>query len=602
MATREILLGTMTLQPGRQLLSAGGPIALSRKPLAILSTLAEARGELVTKDELMRAVWPNQVVEESALHVHIVALRKVLGAEAGRLKTVHGFGYRLEVPVQEEAPNHGPAQTSPSAIAVLPFANLTGDPARDYFADGMAEELLAALSRVAGLKVPSRTSSFAYRNRAVDIREIGAQLGVSAVVEGSVRVGDDRIRLTIQLIDAATGFHIWSENFDRAVGDLLALQDELAHAVAAALGRELKRGAPATTSAEAMALLLQARAVAGRLTDEGFLRAAALLREAIALDPGFAAAHESLAGVLLMGISAGTLPHQLRDEARRGAEHALALDPDLPIALGLVGCVEALAGNWSAAEENFQAAFCRDEAEPRLHEAFTHYVLLPTGQLRRARRHAERAQALAPARARSSFLAALCAAMRGDVRAASDLLDMAVLLGIAQDSPSFRKIHAYCLAAAGRFEEAGAEVAASLPAFARAAGGEAVVASVYGLFTGGGDPAVVRRQIIELFEACRDSPDFLEEASLPSNMFGWLAFLGALDEAYRIVEAVVERSRATGYFSAPVLAGIWFPLMAAFRSDARFQVLVGELGMPDYWARVGPPDGYVVQAGRLIPG
>ena len=236
----EVQLGSLTLQPHRQLAFEGHRLPLGRRALDILSVLAEARGELVTKDELLATIWPGVIVEENALQVHVSALRKALGVEASRLVTVRGLGYRLDIGERPSSvPAHSGAQASSPSLAVLPFTNLTGDPARDYLSDGLAAELIATLSRSLGLRIPSYTSSHAYKGKAVDLRQIGRELGVELVLEGEVNAGPNRIRVHAQLIDTTTGFHRWSASFDRHPSDLLALEEELAAAISDALRAHL---------------------------------------------------------------------------------------------------------------------------------------------------------------------------------------------------------------------------------------------------------------------------------------------------------------------------------------------------------------------------
>ncbi len=232
-----IIIGRFTLDPYRQLLKDCAPITLGRKALYILSVLAEARGALVTKGELMEAVWPGLTVEENAIQVHIVSLRKALGDDAALLVTVRGSGYRLDTGVaitnQQESTN------LLSSVAVLNFVNMTGDPQLEYLGDGVAEELINILSRNPGLKVTSRTSSFAYKHRQLDARQISSELGVGFLIEGSVRVSGDQMRVTAQLIDADDGLHILSNNFDHELSDLLVLQCDFADAIASAIDPHL---------------------------------------------------------------------------------------------------------------------------------------------------------------------------------------------------------------------------------------------------------------------------------------------------------------------------------------------------------------------------
>jgi TolB-like protein len=320
MPEREYQIGHFALQPHRQLVGPNGPAELGRKAVDLLSVLAAADGAVVTKDELMAAVWGDVVVEENSIQAQIVALRKVLGDDAGSLTTVRGLGYRLALngaaaPAVAKAPN---------SVAVLPFANLTGDPALDYLGEGMAEELINTLSRAPGLKVPSRTASFAYRGREVDPRRIARDLGVGLILEGSVRSGGDRVRVTAQLIDAETGFHRWSQNFDHAGGDLFALQDDIATSIAEALQTQI---APAphqhTHSAEAYQLCLQANSIVSRPTGPFFLRGIELYRKALELDPDYARAYLGLSHALEMGGNWGVVARECLGEARDCALRAL---------------------------------------------------------------------------------------------------------------------------------------------------------------------------------------------------------------------------------------------------------------------------------------
>jgi len=196
---------------------------------------------LLDKSTLIAAVWPNVVVEENNLNQVISALRRALGDGSGGRRfiiTVPGRGYQFVAPVREvrdAISSHPPTVHAPAgdraSIAVLPFASLSSDPEKDYFGDGIAEELIHLLARVPGLKVPARTSSFAYKGRNVDVRQIARELGVGMLLEGSVRSAGDSIRVTAQLINAESGYHIWSQTFDRRFADVFKLQDELAGAI-----------------------------------------------------------------------------------------------------------------------------------------------------------------------------------------------------------------------------------------------------------------------------------------------------------------------------------------------------------------------------------
>src|SRR5215470_635039 len=225
MSGDEFNFGRFRLDLGRRQLSRDGDVVqLGSRAIDILCVLASAKGNLVTKDEIMERVWPGLVVAESNIQVHVSALRRALdeGKEGlGHVVTVPGRGYRfveqpLPVPAEDSktAPQPGlPIPDRPS-IAVLPFANLSGDPEQEYFADGIVEEIITALSRIRWLFVIARNSTFTYKGKAIDLKRIGRELGVRYVLEGSVRKDDGRVRITAQLIEAETGAHLWAERLD----------------------------------------------------------------------------------------------------------------------------------------------------------------------------------------------------------------------------------------------------------------------------------------------------------------------------------------------------------------------------------------------------
>jgi TolB-like protein/DNA-binding winged helix-turn-helix (wHTH) protein len=234
----------------RELLCDGQPVRLHRRALGILCALAEAKGEIVSKDELMARLWPDRIVEEGNLYVHVSALRKALDEHGGQdslVATVPGRGYRLAGlsglrPTQvadRPLPPQLPLPDRPS-IAVIPFQNLGGDPDQEYFADGMVEEIITALSRIRWLFVIARNSSFTYKGRTVDVKQIGRELGVRYVLEGSVRKAGERVRITAQLIEAETGAHLWADRFDGSLEDVLDLQDQVAISVAGVIEPALR--------------------------------------------------------------------------------------------------------------------------------------------------------------------------------------------------------------------------------------------------------------------------------------------------------------------------------------------------------------------------
>jgi TolB-like protein/cytochrome c-type biogenesis protein CcmH/NrfG len=235
-------------------LAHGQPVALGARAFDLLLALVRRNGLLVSKDDLLAEVWPGTIVEENNIQVQISALRKVLGGDpdASRyLVTIPGRGYRFAAPVQRSTEakttiemslrtDHSLSLPDKPSIAVLPFDNMSDDPEQKYFADGMAEEIITALSHCSGLFVIARNSSFTYKGRAVDVRLVGRELGVRYVLEGSVRRAGNRIRFIGQLIDATSGNHIWADRFDGETSDVFELQDRMTANVVAAIEPKLQ--------------------------------------------------------------------------------------------------------------------------------------------------------------------------------------------------------------------------------------------------------------------------------------------------------------------------------------------------------------------------
>jgi TolB-like protein len=235
------------------------PLVMGSRALTILEVLVERPGELVSRAEIMAAVWPETVVDDSNLNVQIASLRRVLDrgrTERSCIETIPGRGYRftgrvtrIEADIAAFPASGVPSLPDKPSIAVLPFANMSGDPEQEYFADGMVEEIITALSRIRWLFVIARNSSFTYKGQTVDVKQVGRQLGVRYVVEGSVRRAGGRVRITAQLIDALSGVHLWAERFDGSLEDVFDLQDKVASNVAGVIEPALQ-AAEAARSAD----------------------------------------------------------------------------------------------------------------------------------------------------------------------------------------------------------------------------------------------------------------------------------------------------------------------------------------------------------------
>src|SRR5262245_8306378 len=395
--------------------SDGRPIELTPKAFDTLHFLLQHPAELLDKSTLIAAVWPNVVVEENNLNQVVSALRRVLGDGSGGRRfivTVPGRGYQFVAPVREvrdvssPPPVHTPAGDRAS-IAVLPFASLSSDPEKDYFGDGIAEELIHLLARVPGLKVPARTSSFAYKGRNVDVRQIARELGVGMLLEGSVRSAGDSIRVTAQLINAESGYHIWSQTFDRRFADVFKLQDELAGAIVQKLEPNLgsvprsplQQVDPPTRNVEAYRLYLQACATffSGGVTLGSSERIVEMVERSLALDSNFVRAHALRGYALATRVQLGFGDPYTVDEAMQEAERALALDPQLADAHVLHGTLQASRGEWLAADASFRRAIALDPKEPTGYLTHAVWVLGTVGRLHDSIEQGLRAYHLAPA-------------------------------------------------------------------------------------------------------------------------------------------------------------------------------------------------------------
>ncbi|MGQ0639561.1 MAG: protein kinase domain-containing protein [Gemmatimonadaceae bacterium] len=338
----------------------------------------------------------------------------------------------------QQAPN----AESRASIAVLPFSNLSADPADEYFSDGMTEELIYVLTRLKALRVTARTSSFAFKGQGLDARTIAQRLGVSAVLEGSVRRAGNRLRIAARLVDAKDGYERWSERFDRDLGDVFELQDEIARAIAAALEVQLV-SADVTTKAvqtqdlRALELYLKGRFAWNQRTETTIAEAVRYFKEAVTRDPTFARAHAGLADAsLALPMYTGVSPSEAWPNAREAALRALALDPTLAEAhTSLAYGTMLYEWDWPRAEANFHKAIACDATYSTAHHWYADF-LVGRGRLEEGLREMQRARELDPV---SRITGAELAWMLHLVRRTGDA--MAQIDQVLQLDPNYAHAH-----------------------------------------------------------------------------------------------------------------------------------------------------------------
>jgi TolB-like protein len=341
----------------RELRRGADAISLQPQVFDLLAYLIRNRERVVSKDDLIAGIWGGRIVSESALTTRINAARAAIGdsgAEQRSIKTLSRKGVRFVANVREQqvleadaaaAIQPGLPLPDMPSIAVLPFQDMSGDPGQDYFADGVVDEIITALSRFRQLFVIARNSSFTYKGRSVDVKQIGRELGVRYVLEGSVRKAASRVRITAQLIDAIRGTHLWADRIDGTFDDIFDLQDQVTENVVGSIAPKIEQAEiertkhKPTDSLDAYDCYLRAMMFFHRWTGESINDALRLFCRAIELDPGFASAHGLAAWCYVRRKLSGWMEDPAREmvELERLARRASELAGDDAVALFSAG-------------------------------------------------------------------------------------------------------------------------------------------------------------------------------------------------------------------------------------------------------------------------
>ncbi len=375
------------LQDGR-LWAGTKEIRLTPKASAVLKVLVTHAGAPVKKEALFASVWSDTIVGDDALTSCIQELRKALADDAKQpqyIETRHRKGYQFIAPLSGDvaraksvAPTlKASAAEDLSAIAVLPFADLSPGRDQDYLCEGFAEELINALTHIEGLRVASRTACFQYRGAGADAREVGRALRVGTLLEGSVRKANNHLRVTVQLVEVSSGHHRWSQRFDRTLDDVFAIQDEIANSVAASLRgdvlspREQQAVTRPQTGTAAYEYYLRGRQCLPRMTAVDLRKSAEMLDRAVALDANYAPAYVGLAMAHATLHEWFGAKDEDRVRAERASERALELAPDLAEAHVAHGCALSLSRRYDEAGHEFEQAV---RLNPNLFDAYYYHA------------------------------------------------------------------------------------------------------------------------------------------------------------------------------------------------------------------------------------
>ena len=543
--------------------------------------------------------WAFEITSEGIVRADDVAPNKSITRKTGRkltgviiAVTLAAFGLFLfqilrNTSVVRSAPNTPTPETAPQpnskSIAVLPFVNMSSDKENEYFVDGLTEEILNRLAQISELKVPGRTSSFAFKEKNSDLRQIGTALGVAHVLEGSVRKSGDRLRITAQLVRTGDGFHLWSQSYDRKLDDVFAIQEEIARAIAGALSVQLKLGIEGqaerpTQDMEAYDNYLQARTLIALRTPDSLRRATLLLEHAVQRDPGFAKAWAYLADVHASDrfFGLGAMKESL-DEAEKEARKALTLDDS--IAPAHAALAEVLRGRfqWLESEtENRRAV----ELSPGDADIHAHYaaMLMTVGHMDAALAHARRASELEPLAWIPPLFEGLIHLSRGEMTQSRDLIDRSKR--ISQSVQNFQmRVELLHALSSGEAERARHVLTTGTDEW-RLPGDKKLLNAMDNALASATGDSDLPSPFHNAFEEARASSGGL--SGHIGLAFAAVAVFAKQNEV--ALDALWFDFRSSAGLDSPLL---WAPVFHPLWNEPRFHELVRALKLPEYWRAAG---------------
>jgi TolB-like protein/Tfp pilus assembly protein PilF len=393
----------------RMLFRQGNHVALPPKLTELLVALVEAEGRVLTREQLLQRLWPDTVVEEGSLTSHISMLRKALGEGPNGqdfIETLPKRGYRFVASVKRAASQAEDSGVDRAMLVVLPFENLTAGERYDYFSEGLTEEMITELARLSPehLGVIARTSAMQFKSTTKNIAQIGSELGVSHVLEGSVRRVGERVRITAQLIRVSDESHLWAQSYERGLHDVLEVQAEVARAVAREIQlkltpheqRRLDSDKTRSINTKAHELYLRGRHFWYRRTEEGIRKSIECFEEALRCDPSFAAAYDGISDAHTMLACRGMTPAlESFHKAKAAARHAVRLQPELGEGYASLAHVRLHDWDWVGLESDFRQAAELDPGYAIAHYWYAEY-LMAMGRTREALGRAQHAWELDP--------------------------------------------------------------------------------------------------------------------------------------------------------------------------------------------------------------
>lgn len=497
-------------------------------------------------------------------------VRRLPGGEMARV-----YAFRSELDTwwnsrELAAPEVVPMPAPLPSIAVLPFANLSADKENEYFSDGLADDIIDALTRLRGLRVIARTSSFAFRGKEADVGEIGARLKVATILEGSVRKDGTRVRISAQLVKAADQSHLWSERYDREMTDIFAIQDEISQAIAEKLRVRLtekevfKRP---TENLEAYNLFLRARHLIQRLRPDSLARGKECLEEALALDHNYALAYAGLAEYYL---TSGFLGFMVGREALRGAKaaamQALKLNDTLAEAHAQLGAVKAAGDfDWVGAEKEFQRAL---ELNPGSHIVHFYYALVclrPQGRSAEELPHEQRAVELDPLCARYNTCLGYLYDILGQPELAMaqhrEAIDLEPGMDMARQNLAMAHLHR------GRLEDAAVEAQKACEVSGRISRSLGLLALTYGLTGRQGEASVLLKEL-----TARRRTSYVSPLAMSMACRG----VEDIDGVFEWLERGIEERDLLIIFHLKCE-----PFYAAYRGDPRYQAILHKMNLKE---------------------